>query len=119
MYLLCGSSTKPGLSPDTLGGLSGSTERRPGACLVKKYKFVERQRRTGIRQEHWPEQLYYCQRFTLHFIPPLSLVKLKERRSEGVDDIGARPCVIIEMKQEISRTAWQRWHTDAQCTDVE
>lgn len=35
----------------------------------KKYKFVMRERRTGIRKEHWPEQLYYCQRFTLYFIP--------------------------------------------------
>lgn len=49
---------------DLVGAVKGS-----GGLSCKKCKFVMRERRTSIRKEHWPEQLYYCQRFTLHFIP--------------------------------------------------
>lgn len=52
------------LEDDLVGAMKGS---RGLSC--KKCKFVMRERRTRIRKEHWPEQLYYCQRFTLHFIP--------------------------------------------------
>lgn len=75
------STPKLGLRPNTLDSVCNP--RQSWTCLVKKFEFVERERRIRIRKEHWPEQLYYCQRFTLHFIPPLSLMQLKKSRSEG------------------------------------
>lgn len=52
------------LEDDLVGPLKGSQ-----GLSCKTHKFVMREKRTSIRKEHWPEQLYYCQRFTLCFIP--------------------------------------------------
>lgn len=60
---------KPGRRELTLeGDLVGALKDSRGSSC-KKYKFAMRERRTSIRKEHWSERLYYCQRFTLYFIP--------------------------------------------------
>lgn len=76
---------KPGSKPDTLGRLSVHNQRQSWSSLVKKKVWVclERERETRIRKKHWPEQLYYCERFTLHFIPPAVTHKTKKEQEWG------------------------------------